>query len=119
MPLRTLTDRQKNLARHALGLPNEKNMTYRNHFWIDRAGDGYNDWQDMVENGFAVKAPGGQNWVGDFFYLTIEGARAVLAPTEHISREEAQNMRLRADREREPSQPVENSEGSAKNKVSE
>ena len=90
-------------------------MTYRNHFCIDRAADGYNDWQDMVETGFAVKASGGQNWVGIF--RPDDRRRAGRSrPTEHISREEAQNMRLLAEREREPSQPVENSEGSANTK---
>jgi hypothetical protein len=27
-----LTDRQRELARHALGFPNKKNTSYRNHF---------------------------------------------------------------------------------------
>ena len=41
----------------------------------------------------AVKAIGGQAWVGDFFYVTLAGAREVLLPKEHISREDAQKMR--------------------------
>lgn len=89
--------RQREFARHALGLPNNRNMTYRNHFCINSGGDGYADWEDLVSQGAAVKAIGGENWVGDFFYLTfyltLEGARAVLLPKEHISREDAEKMR--------------------------
>ena len=92
----TLTNRQRDFARHALGLPNGQNMAYRNHFCIDREGDGYEDWENLVSKGLAVKALGGKEWVGDFFYLTLEGARAVLRPQEHISREDAEKMRDRA-----------------------
>ena len=92
-----MSERQTMFARHALGLPNDKNMTYRNHFCIGQGGDGYEDWQELVKQGFAVFASGGDNWCGDFFYLTLEGARAVLLPKEHISREDAANMRQRAE----------------------
>jgi hypothetical protein len=89
-----MTERQKQLARHALGLPNKKNETYRNHFCIGKGGDGYTDWEDLVSNGLAVKRSGGKIYDGDdFFYLTLEGARAVLLPKEHISREDAEKMR--------------------------
>jgi hypothetical protein len=88
-----LTEKQRDFARHALGLPNKNNMTYRNHFCVGEGGDGYEDWEDLVSKGMAVKAIGGSGWVGDFFYLTLEGARAVLLPKEHISREDAEKMR--------------------------
>jgi hypothetical protein len=84
-----MNPRQREMARHALGLPNRINESYRNHFCIGQDGAGYSDWQDLVAKGFAVKAHGGDSWVGDFFYLTLKGARAVLLPKEHISREDA------------------------------
>lgn len=90
-----MTEKQKQLARHALGLPNPQNTTYRNHFCIGEGGDGYADWEDLVFKGLAVKATGGANWSGDFFYLTLEGARDVLLPHEHVSREDAEKMRSR------------------------
>jgi hypothetical protein len=91
-----ITKKQRELARHALGLPNKQNATYRNHFCIDKGGDGYEDWEDMVIKGLAVKATGGAAWVGDFFYLTLDGARAVLSPDEHIDLEDAERMRRMA-----------------------
>lgn len=88
----TITPKQRELARHALGLPNKQNTTYRNHFCIGKGGDGYEDWEALAAQGAAVKAVGGVNWSGDFFYLTLEGAKAVLLPKEHISREDAEKM---------------------------
>ena len=89
----SLTSKQIGMARHALGLPNPQNMTYRNHYCIGKGGAEYEAWEDLVRQGLAVKAPGeGKGWVGDFFYLTLAGARAVLKPQEHISREDSQAM---------------------------
>jgi hypothetical protein len=88
-----MTEKQKQLARHALGLPNKENTTYRNHYCIGVGGDSYSDWEDLVSKGLAVKRTG-PHWGGDdMFYLTLEGARQALGPREHISREDAQNMR--------------------------
>lgn len=88
-----MTETQRKLMRHALGLPNKQKTTYRNHFCIGVGSDGYEEWEELVSKGLAVKAIGGANWAGDFFYLTLEGARAVLLPKEHISREDAEKMR--------------------------
>ena len=90
-----MSDKQRELARHALGLPNEQNTTFRNHYCVGPENPDYAKWEDLVEKGLAVKALGGQNWCGDFFYLTLEGAREVLLPDEHISREDAEKMRER------------------------
>jgi hypothetical protein len=88
-----VTKKQRDMARHALGLPNKKNTTYRNHYCIGPDGDGYKDWEDLVAHGLAVKAGGGAQWAGDFFYLTLNGAREMLLPKEHIGREDAEKMR--------------------------
>ena len=90
-----MNEKQRDLARHALGLPNQTNTSYRNHYCIGAEAEEYQEWEGLVSLGLAVKALGGANWVGDFFYLTLEGARAVLLPTEHISREDAEKMRSR------------------------
>jgi|HubBroStandDraft_4_1064222.scaffolds.fasta_scaffold160996_2 hypothetical protein len=84
-----MTDRQRSFARHALGFPNRKNTSYRNHFCIGPEGDGYSDWEEMVKAGWAVKRTG-TLWGGmDMFYLTLEGARLAREPKEHLSREDA------------------------------
>jgi hypothetical protein len=84
-----MTERQRRFARHALGLPNEKNTSYRNHFCIGAGGDGYSDWEEMVKTGWAVKRSG-DLWGGDdMFHLTLEGARLARDPKDHLSREDA------------------------------
>jgi hypothetical protein len=92
--MKTITERQREFARHALGLPNEKNMSYRNHFSIGIEGDGYVDWEDLVSKGLAIKLPFGFHG-GFIFHLTLEGALMVRGPEEHISREDAEAMRRR------------------------
>jgi hypothetical protein len=91
-----MTDSQKQLARHALGLPNKKHTSCRNHFC---AGSGHTDWPDwmaMVAQGDAVRRTG-PCWGGDsMFYLTLQGALAAREPNEHISREDAAQMRTLA-----------------------
>ena len=88
-----MTERQRSFARHALGFPNDENISYRNHFCIGPEGDGYSDWEEMVKAGWAVKRTASL-WGGmDMFHLTLEGARLALAPKEHISREESRVMR--------------------------
>jgi hypothetical protein len=92
-----MTDKQRAMAREALGLPNEQNATQRNHYCVGEGGDGWDEWQALVAEGLAVKAIGGPDWSGAFFHLTLEGAKAVLAPEEHVSREVAEKMRDRAE----------------------
>lgn len=88
-----MTDAQKQLARHALGLPNKKNTSYRNSYCIGKGGDGYEDWLQMVDQGEAVRRTG-PHWGGDdMFYLTQNGALAARETKEHISREDAAQMR--------------------------
>jgi hypothetical protein len=88
-----VTERQVKLARHALGFPNKKNESYRNHFCIGKGGDGYEDWMDLVSQGLAVRSTG-PHWGGDdMFHLTLSGALQVRTPKEHLSREDAERMR--------------------------
>lgn len=88
-----MTKRQIELARHALGFPNRNNMSYRNHFCAGPGHDDYDDWEDLVAKGLAVKRSDGP-WGGDsMFYLTLEAALSVRLPREHIGREDAEAMR--------------------------
>jgi hypothetical protein len=90
--MKTITYRQRKFARLALGLPNEYNMSYRNHFSIGIEGDAYSDWEDLVSKGLAVKRSFGLHG-GFIFHLTLEGALMVREPQEHISPQEAETMR--------------------------
>ena len=94
-----LTASQRELARHALGLPNSKNISYRNHFCVGAGGDDHAEWEAMVAAGLAVKRTG-PNWGGDdMFHLTLNGALAARGKKEHLSEEDVQNMRAMAGRD--------------------
>jgi hypothetical protein len=85
-----MTPRQRELARHALGLPNKNRTSYRNQFC---AGDGHQDaadWEAMVAAGFASKRDGATiPFGGDhLFYLTDDGARMALEPREYLDSED-------------------------------
>lgn len=55
---------QRLLARHALGFPNKKNTSYRNHYCCGAGTANYAEWEGMVAQGFAIKRTG-PNWGGD------------------------------------------------------
>ena len=79
----TMTDRQRELARHALGLPNAKRTTYRNHFVTGEGSDDFADWMAMVVGGFAGRGrPSPLTGGEDIFWLTTMGAMAALEPGE-------------------------------------
>lgn len=84
-----MTPEQIELARHALGLPNKRRQSYRNHFV---AGEGHSDyvaWCDMVEKGLARGKKGSQLTGGDpVFWLTRLGAERVLRKGERLCPED-------------------------------
>ena len=91
----TMTPEQKKLARHALGLPNKQRTSYRNHFCAGKGHLDYEQWIAMVEARDAVRVTG-PNWGGDdMFFLTWKGALQARESNEHISREDAAEMRER------------------------
>ncbi len=88
-----MTPSQRELARHALGLPNRKNTSYRNHFCAGPGHTDWENWQNMVAGGYAVRRDG-PLWGGDsMFHLTLKGALFAREPKEHLSREDTQMMR--------------------------
>lgn len=89
----SMTGRQIELARHALGLPNRKNTSYRNYFCIGEGADGHIEWEDLVAKGLAVKRKTALCGGDDYFHLTLKGALMVRKTKEHISAEDAARMR--------------------------
>lgn len=84
-----MTPEQIELARHALGLPNSRRTSYRNHFVTGAGCDDYAEWQAMVAAGFAKRRAGNQLSGGDdVFWLTEAGAKTALLPREHLDRED-------------------------------
>ena len=81
----TMTDKQRGLARHALGLPNRNQLSYRNHFVTGAGSDDWDDWQTLVAAGYATRGNPGPLTGGDYlFWLTRTGAFAALEPGEAL-----------------------------------
>ncbi len=72
--------KERELARHALGLPNKSRASYRNHFVAGPGHTEYADSMSMVTQGWAVKR--GQ----DLVCLTPQGARLALDYGEILDR---------------------------------
>jgi hypothetical protein len=83
---RKLTETQRELARHALGLPNPSRRSYRNHFVAGPGHSDMADWLAMVAAGAARHRVGSPISGGDdIFWLTPEGAAAALNPRERLN----------------------------------
>lgn len=88
-----ISNNQRDMMRHALGFPNPGNVSYRNHFCLGAGGDGYSEWDDLVQKGLAIKRTSSLCGGDDFFHLTLEGALMVRDAKEHLSREDTETMR--------------------------
>lgn len=84
-----MTPAQIELARHALGLPNRRRKSYRNHFVTGAGLDSHAEWLAMVEAGHARRRSGSAITGGDdLFWLTRAGARLALEPGERLCPED-------------------------------
>lgn len=80
-----MNDRQRGLARHALGLPNQRRTSYRNHFVTGPGCTDFEDWMAMVDGGYAKRGKSSPLTGGDeVFFLTRAGALAALNPGESL-----------------------------------
>ena len=76
---------QIELARHALGLPNRRRQTYRNHFVTGEGAEDHARWTEMAASGWAVRRKGGPLTGGDdLFMLTRTGAQLALRRGERL-----------------------------------
>lgn len=81
-----ITDKQRDLVRHALGLDERHKRTYRNHFVTSPLCDEYKEWADLLNHGLARHNKGSQLSGGDeVFWATKELATFVLKPDEQLS----------------------------------
>lgn len=85
-----MTPEQRDLARHALGLPNRNNRSYRNRFVTGPGGADYDHWMAMVDAGFAHRRDGKTLPFGgdDLFWLTTAGAVAAKRRNEGLDKED-------------------------------
>lgn len=80
---------QIELARHALGLPNKRRLSYRNHFVCGEGHDDFVAWQEMVAAEFARRRNGSALSGGeDVFWLTPKGAKLALKRGERLDPED-------------------------------
>lgn len=83
-----MTPAQIELARHALGLPNKRRQSYRNHYVVGPGKD-FDEWQAMVGEGNARTHSGSVLSGGDpIFWLTKAGATAALKSGERLDPED-------------------------------
>lgn len=86
-----MTDTQIELARHALGLPNDRKTSYRNYFNTYETDP---HWSEMVEQRDAVMRRsailGGESV---YFHLTYEGALKALKDDEKLDEEDVPAMK--------------------------
>lgn len=97
-----MTPKQKELARHALGLPNKARKSYRNRY-VCPEDDLH--WSDLVAKGMATMRPAATlPFGGDAcFYLTEEGAKAALEGREKLCPEDFPKAKKLATAEPTPS----------------
>lgn len=81
-----MTPRQRDLARHALGLNGVRKSASRNHFCTGVDGD-YDDWMSMVDGGLAVRSAGPRETLGGcyVFWLTPKGAELAANTGETVN----------------------------------
>lgn len=89
------TSREIELARHALGLPNARNRSYRNRYI---ASPEHAEWRNLVAAGLAEQHSGKEVVNGvvrniyaggaDLFVLTRAGAEMALQPGESLDTED-------------------------------
>lgn len=88
-----MTDRQRELARHALGLSgvvsSRVTVTFRNFYCAALASPDHAEWLAMVVAGEATGRPNALSpATADLFFLTRAGAQAALQPGESLDPED-------------------------------
>ena len=83
-----MTPAQRELARHALGLPNQARRSYRNRYFAAASSPCAAQWQAMVEAGEAEGGGPGRKVSSLHFQLTRRGAELALDPRESLCPED-------------------------------
>lgn len=86
-----LTDEQRDLARHALGLSDgrRRKLSYRNHFVTGEGSTDHPAWLAMVDQGHATRRAGNPlTGSDDLFWLTRAGATLALNRGEKLCPED-------------------------------
>ncbi len=84
-----MTPEQLRMARHALGLPNDNNTSYRNRYYAPLDSEASSQWDDIVSQGLAARGTDQKTQV--MFGLTTAGAQFAIEPGEKLDREDFPN----------------------------
>ena len=90
--MKWMTDRQIELARHALGLDGRHKRSSRNYFALYPDSDGFDAWTQMVADGNATTRPCGVNTQMVYFHVTPEAAFSVIRIGESLRDEELREL---------------------------
>ncbi len=80
-----MNETQLHLARHALGLPNARNRSYRNRYFTVQKDEAFNAWLGLFDRQLAGSQDAGERV---FFWLTRRGAEAALKAGESLCPED-------------------------------
>lgn len=81
-----MTPKQIDLARHALDLPNQRNISFRNRFCAGPGHRSHAEWEKMVRAGDAtVQRQSGGLGGQDTFAMTLAGVKAALQSGETLN----------------------------------
>lgn len=83
-----MTPAQRELARHALGLPNAARRSFRNRYFAGAGGAAEEQWRQMVAAGEAEGDQPGHKASSTFFCLTRKGAELALDTRESLCPED-------------------------------
>lgn len=83
-----MTPAQRELARHALGLPNDRRRSYRNRYFTPANGEVAEQWRAMVAAGEAEGGKPAGKISSLFFCLTRKGAELALDARECLCPED-------------------------------
>lgn len=84
-----LTSRQRDLARHALGLNGQRKQSYRNRFVADPGHDDHPEWMKLCRKGAAgMRTAHAMLGRSDLFWLTRQGAEAAMNAGETLDPED-------------------------------
>ena len=84
----TMSERQRDLARHALGLPSIRRSSYRNRYVCSESGPTWSNWMLMELTGLAENDPDFSSNGHVLFSLTRRGAEMALKKGERLNPED-------------------------------
>jgi hypothetical protein len=82
-----MTPAQRELARHALGLPNKQKRSYRNRYFARAGTETFLEWTLLEQAGFAISCAS-RSPLYRSFWLTRAGAEMALDPGESLDDED-------------------------------